>query len=30
MHDAARRTQWAAADKYVGPSKIPDEIVAIG
>jgi hypothetical protein len=29
MHDAARRTQWAAANKYVVASKISDEIVAI-
>jgi len=30
MHDGARRTQWAAANKYVGALKIRDEIVAIG
>jgi hypothetical protein len=29
MHDGARRTQWAAANKYVGESRINDEIVTI-
>jgi len=29
MHDGARRTQWAAANKYVGVSGISDEIVTI-